>query len=279
MYTKECLPLLDLATKLSPSTVSGLQVSLQQYGAFRLVAPQLTGNLSQRVIQDTREFFHLPIDVKNRTKGYSALDTELILGRTAIPKESIYFFQKGGDDCTPPPSDVENSVKEFYNEWTKIRNELFNTVSTILGSTVPLTGTPALDHETVAVNFYDSDKLSLERAHFCPPHKDGGTLTILVRNSDAGDGLEIADLRSTEKLDSEGIGLEASFISVPAVENEVIVLAGTGSQRLLGKDKVRACVHRVSRPVQTGTKQERLSLALFCGPPIKSMNWTRAVNS
>ncbi|KAJ5759937.1 hypothetical protein N7520_007093 [Penicillium odoratum] len=272
MYTKECLPLVDLTAKLSPSIVSTLQLSLQQFGAFRLVAPQLTGNLSQRVMQDARGFFQLPIDVKSRSKGYSALGTELVLGRTAIPKESIYFFQNGGDDCTPPPSDLQNYIKEFHNEWTKFRNELFNTVSTILGSTVPLTGTPALDHETVAVNFYDSDNLSLEKAQFCPPHKDGGTLTILVRNSNAGDGLEIADLRSTEKLDSEGIGREASFISIPAVENEVIVLAGTGSQRLLGKDKIRACVHRVSRPVQTGAKQERLSLAIFCGPPIKSIN-------
>jgi hypothetical protein len=35
---------------------------------------------------------------------------------------------------------------------------------------------------------------------------DGGTLTILVRGNEDYDGLEVADLESTEKLDSEGIG-------------------------------------------------------------------------
>lgn len=154
-------------------------------------------------------------------------------------------------------------------EWTNLRNQLFSTVSTILGSAEPLTGTPSLDYESVGVNFYDSDKVSLDRAYFNPAHKDGGTLTILVRSSEACDGLEIADLRSTEKLDSEEIGQEASFIPVPAVAGEVIVLAGTRLQRLLGKSKVRACVHRVCRPTQKSDKHQRLSLAIFCGSLMK----------
>lgn len=154
-------------------------------------------------------------------------------------------------------------------EWTNLRKELFNTVSTILDAAEPLTGTPSLDYESVGLKFYDSDNLSLDRDYFNPAHKDGGTLTILIRSSDACDGLEIADLRSTERLDSEGIGKEATFISVPAVAGEVIVLAGTRLQRLLGKSKVRACVHRVCRPRQDSEKHQRLSLAIFCGPAMK----------
>ncbi|KAJ6092598.1 hypothetical protein N7486_007887 [Penicillium sp. IBT 16267x] len=245
MSMKERLPLIQLATNPSPSTVSRVQASLQRFGAFRLVAPQLTGNLSQRA----PGFFQQSIEIKTKTKGYSAFDTELILGKTAIPKESIYFFRKGDADGISPPSDLE--------------------ISTILDSTEPLTGTPSLDYESVGVNFYDADNLSLDRDYFNPAHKDGGTLTILVRSSEACDGLEIADLRSTEMVDSEGIGKEASFIPVPAVADEVIVLAGARLQRLLGKSKVRACVHRVCRPTQESDKHQRLSLAIFCGARMK----------
>jgi isopenicillin N synthase-like dioxygenase len=104
-----------------------------------------------------------------------------------------------------------------------------------------------------------------------PPHMDGGTLTILVRGNEGYDGLEVADLESTEKLDSEGIGLEASFLPVPAAADEVIVFFGTRMQRLLGRDKARACVHRVRAPVQINRQhaaKERFSFAIFCASPV-----------
>jgi isopenicillin N synthase-like dioxygenase len=155
-------------------------------------------------------------------------------------------------------------------EWSNLRSQLFSTVSTILDSTEPLIGTPSLDYESLGVNFYDSDRLGSDSVYFIPAHMDSGTLTILVRAPEAHDGLEIADLGTTERLDSEGIGLNASFISVPAMADEVIVLVGTRLQRLLGKSKVRACVHRVCSPTQIDNRcaiKERLSLAIFCGPP------------
>lgn len=152
-----------------------------------------------------------------------------------------------------------------------MRSPLFSTLSTILDSTEPLIGTPSLDYESLGVNFYDSDRLGCDRVNFSPAHKDSGTLTILARATEACDGLEIADLGSTEKLNSEDIGLDASFISVPAMPDEVIVFAGTRLQHLLGRSKVRACVHRVRSPTQTSNRcaHERLSLAIFCGPPVK----------
>ncbi|CRL21688.1 unnamed protein product [Penicillium camemberti] len=237
MCTKDWLPLINLATKQSPSTISRTQTALRQFGAFRLVAPQLTRNISRRVFQDAREFFQLPIEVKNTTRGYSAFDTELIRGRTAFPKESVYFFRKAVEDCHPPPSEFQYSVKDLHHEWTNLRSQLFSTLSTIIDSTEPLMGTPSLDYESLGVNFYDSDRLGSDRVHFSPAHVDSGILTILVRAAEAHDGLEIADLGTTEKLDSEGIGLDASFIPVPAIPDEVIVFAGTRLQRLLGKGK------------------------------------------
>jgi isopenicillin N synthase-like dioxygenase len=101
---------------------------------------------------------------------------------------------------------------------------------------------------------------------------DSSIVTILIRATEEDDGLEIADLSTTDKIDSEGIGLTASFISVPAMPDEVIVLAGTRLQRLLGKNTVRACVHRVRSPSQTSNRcisNERLSFGIFCGSSMK----------
>ncbi|KAJ5223475.1 hypothetical protein N7468_008017 [Penicillium chermesinum] len=97
---------------------------------------------------------------------------------------------------------------------------------------------------------------------------DGGTLTVLIREDGECDGLEIADLQSTEKLDSEGIGLEASLLPVPAATDEVVIFVGTRMQRLFGKATARACVHRVRAPTQPKSSgAERFSLAIFCAPP------------
>jgi isopenicillin N synthase-like dioxygenase len=103
-----------LATKQSSSTISNTKTALRQFGAFRLVAPQLTGHLSQRVFQDARRFFQLPIAVKNETRGYSAFGTELIRGKTVIPKEGVYF-RKGVEDYHPPPSEFQYSVKDLHH--------------------------------------------------------------------------------------------------------------------------------------------------------------------
>lgn len=136
----------------------------------------------------------------------------------------------------------------------------------ILNSDMPLRGTPILDYESLGLHYYDSQKLTAERSDYSPPHMDAGTLTILVRDDRDFDGLEVADFGSTKKLDSEGIGQEASFLRVPAAPDEIVVFAGTRLQRLFGRSKARACVHRVRSPSQS-SDQPRLSLAIFCAPP------------
>lgn len=129
-------------------------------------------------------------------------------------------------------------------------------MSQILDTSVPLTGTPFLDSVTVGVHFYNSCDLPHHSAHFSPPpHKDSGTLTILFRSHDENYGLEVADLKTTQKTDSEGVGSDATFIPVPTSGEgitEVVVFAGTRLQNFLERDQVRnqvrACVHRVRSP-------------------------------
>lgn len=132
-----------------------------------------------------------------------------------------------------------------------------------------MTGTPVLDYESVGVQYYNARRMIVEGGDYSPPHMDGGTLAILIREDDDGDGLEVADLESTEELGSDGVGREASFLRVPAAPNEVVVLAGTRLQRLLGRTKARACVHRVVGPGQKPIAGDRVSVGIFraCAPP------------
>lgn len=150
-----------------------------------------------------------------------------------------------------------------------MRGPLFNTLSNqILSPHVTLTGTPLLDYESMGLHYYICQDMTSGEGDYSPPHMDGGTLTILVRDDGECDGLEIADLQSTEKLNSEGIGREASFLPVPAAPGEVVVFVGTRMQRLFGKATARACVHRVRAPVQPESSgAARFSLAIFCAPP------------
>ncbi|KAI9375917.1 hypothetical protein BJX61DRAFT_492556 [Aspergillus egyptiacus] len=262
----DSLPLLALHKPHTPDLIAELQSALRRYGAFRLAAPQNTQERLSEVLTKAREFFDQPSDVKTKTKGYSPFASESIRGRTAIPKESIYFFC---DDTEPEKMQPEfhHIVKALHEEWTPIRLQLLDTVSQVLNSSTPLTGSPLLDSATMGIHYYDSETLH-SSPDFSPAHVDSGTLTILFRSYTDNDGLEIADLHSTQKRDSAGIGADASFAPVPTARNEapeVIVFAGNTIQRLVGSDRVRACVHRVRGPGKGGDKR-RLSIVLFCAP-------------
>ncbi|KAJ5920643.1 hypothetical protein N7516_011501 [Penicillium verrucosum] len=113
--------------------------------------------------------------------GYSAFYTELLRGKTAFPKETVYFFRKGAKNNHPPPSEFQCSVKALHNEWTNLRSPLFSTLSTILDSTQPLTGTPSLDYESLGVNFYDADR-SMFRWVFLKAGSDSPHLASCSRN-------------------------------------------------------------------------------------------------
>lgn len=159
-----------------------------------------------------------------------------------------------------------------FKEWASVRLQVLKTISQALDSNTSLTGTELLDSATMGVHYYDSRSLPNFSADFSPPHMDSGTLTILFRSHNENDGLQIADLETTEKQDSEGVGSEASFLHVPTIADgapEVVVFAGTRLQRLLGSGRVRACVHRVRGPGPEGHDNfgvQRLSIAIFCAP-------------
>lgn len=132
----------------------------------------------------------------------------------------------------------------------------------ILNSDIPLTA-PVLDHESIGLHYYDPQKLSFEKTDYNPPHMDVGTLTILVRFPGDHDGLEVAYLGSTDKRGSAGVGQDVSLSRVPATLDGVVVFMGTRMQRLFGRSKVRACMHRDCGPSKAD-KQPRLSVGIFC---------------
>ncbi|KAL2803303.1 hypothetical protein BJX63DRAFT_412386 [Aspergillus granulosus] len=274
--TSTKLPLINLSKPISEKLTCELRAALYRFGAFRLAAPKTTQHRHDAIIENAREFFRMPTAAKRDTAGYSPFASERVRGRTEFPKESIYFFRHGAELKYPPgPShNLYRSVKSLHEEWIPIRLHLLKAMSQVLDANISLRGTTLLDSATVGVHYYDSRKLSDNSVHFSPPHMDSGTLTILFRSHDENDGLKIADLETTGKQDSEGIGSEAKFVSVPTLGDgmpEVVVFAGTRLQRLLGRDRVRACVHRVRVPGLEGRKSfgvQRLSIAMFCAPSV-----------
>ncbi|KAL4893573.1 hypothetical protein BDV59DRAFT_193057 [Aspergillus ambiguus] len=204
------LPLLNLHKPITP---------------FRLAAPE-TMRLGC--------FFKQPTASKKNVAGYSSFASERVRGRTVIPKESICFFRNSTEleNLENLPPDFYRSVKALYEEWIPVRLHLLETVSQVLDSRTPLAGTTHLEFATIGVHYYNSRNLSDFTSHFSPSHihMDSGTVTILFRSYNANDGLEIADLQTTRRHDSEGIVSGASFIPVPTGRNEtpeVIVFAGT----------------------------------------------------
>ncbi|KAJ5471845.1 hypothetical protein N7539_008788 [Penicillium diatomitis] len=275
------LPLINLSKPISKALSSELRASLYRFGAFRLAAPapKTTQRNYETVVQKAQEFFQQPVTTKMNLTEYSAFASERVRGETAIYKESTYYFR---NDVEPnyskgPSDNLFLSVKALHEEWTPIRLDLLNTLSQVLWQApeknIPLTGDSALNSTTVGVHYYDSSRCSSDCSYYLSlSHKDSGTLTILFRSHDKDDGLEIADLKTTEKRGSEGVGSEASFIPVPTPGNdmtEVVVFAGIKLQNLFGRDRVRACVHRVRGPSpdsRTKSCVRRLSIAMFCAP-------------
>ena len=128
--------------------------------------------------------------------------------------------------------------------------------------------TPSLDHYFLGLHYYNTERLSNDTDDLNPAHRDRGTIAIVIREPEAGyDCLEVADLDSRFKTSSEEVGQDAMFIPVPSVPGEIVVFAGTKLQQLLGKDLVRACVHRVRSSglsIGSETLKERLSVTIDC---------------
>lgn len=135
MLTKDCLPLIDLANKQSAVIIVNVQHAILRYGAFRLRAPELKRAFDRCVqqnvsssfpfkmtfyvkadFQQARDFFQLPMRLKDRTTGYSAFGAEIIRGKAAA-KESVYFFRKNDreENHIPPPSDLYRSIKAIHD--------------------------------------------------------------------------------------------------------------------------------------------------------------------
>lgn len=164
-----------------------------------------------------------------------------------------------------PPQNIKYSNSFCDNQnWKRSQDQLFNLVfCDVLESDIPLTGTPSLDYESVGIQYYNPQRMITGDGDYSPPHMDGGTLTILIREDDEGDGLEVADLESTEELGSDGVGREADFLRVPTAPDEVVVMVGTRLQRIMGRTKARACVHRVVGPGQKHSTDDRVSVGIF----------------
>ena len=208
--------------------------------------------------------------------------SESVRGKVSIPKQTLYWFSKkhlGGHKS--PPEGLVKSVELLHQvrlflairgrlsdvcpqKWTQFRNALLPVFFEILqGNNSTVDQYRTHNHDTLGIHLYESQRLEDHDTSFNPPHIDSGVLTVLFQEpGDRSDNLEIADLKSTNKVGSEAISGEAKLFQRVAIEeNEALLVIGSQSARIFGQDRARACVHGVRRPDLPN--QTRMSLAFF----------------
>jgi isopenicillin N synthase-like dioxygenase len=113
-----------------------------------------------------------------------------------------------------------------------------------------------------------------QRVERNPAHKDFGILTLLVQeNTASSNGLEVADLTSSNARTSESVHECARFVPVYPEADEITVLAGVSLQKLAGKAAIAPSVHRVMTALSTHEHVAglpRYSIAYFVHPDAKS---------
>ena len=106
-----------------------------------------------------------------------------------------------------------------------------------------------------------------QRVERNPAHKDFGILTLLIQeHNESSNGLEIADLTSTDAKRSLDINDTARFLPVYPEPDDIIVFAGISLKKLARKVQFTPGVHRVVAPPDGMPQTSRYSIAYFVHP-------------
>ncbi|KAL4863438.1 hypothetical protein BDV12DRAFT_177509 [Aspergillus spectabilis] len=258
MARRHVLPLVNIC---HDNRVPEIQAALLRYGAFRFKHPDNLGWFSDQVFREARDFFRQSIDKKAAITGYSPQGGELVRQKLPIYKESRYFLRNRDKQghTSEPADNLQLAVMRLHEAWGPTRKNLLDRLSQALNPNIPLSGEEHLDYVSLAVHYYDPQKLHGAGDNFTPSHVDSGSVSIILTEPGV-EGLEIADLKDIKEGDSGAIDKVANFIPVPTLPLEAVGIAGLRMRRMFGKN-VRPGVHKV-RHTETG--EERFSIVMFC---------------
>jgi isopenicillin N synthase-like dioxygenase len=272
------IPSLDLNDFLSEdksrksSFIQDLGHAYEEIGFAALKNHFLNDELSEKLYQETREFFALSSDIKDKysgesvagQRGYTGWAKEHAKGRkTGDLKEFWHFGQ-----YVPEP---EKQNFEYPENIKVIELAEFNKVGEMTFKALEKTGMYMLRAMAIYLGlnefYFDSEIMYgnsiLRPIHYAPihsepekgavragAHEDINLITLLMGAS--AEGLEI--------LKKDGV-----WVPVTAVENHLVVNVGDMLQRLTN-NRFKSTTHRVVNPPKERWSEPRYSIPFFLHP-------------
>ncbi|KAJ8443917.1 hypothetical protein Cgig2_032741 [Carnegiea gigantea] len=259
------IPLIDLGGLFSADpatvqmTVGRVGEACREWGFFQAVNHGVRPDLMDRAREVWREFFHLPMEVKqgyaNSPRTYEGYGSRLGVEKGAILDWSDYYFLhylppnlKDCDKWPAQPPHHREVIEEYLGELVKLSGRLMKVLSINLG----------LDEDYLQNAFGGEDIGACLRTNFypkCPQpdltlglssHSDPGGMTILLPDHDVP-GLQVRR--------------DGKWITVRPAPHAFVVNIGDQIQ-VLSNAIYKSIEHRVI----VNPNLERVSLAFFYNP-------------
>ncbi|RJE26782.1 hypothetical protein PHISCL_00914 [Aspergillus sclerotialis] len=152
-------------------------------------------------------------------------------------------------------------------EFSRILPGLLGSLSEVLQLDLSLNQHRGEYEDSLCLHHYPVTK----RVERNPAHKDFGILTLLIQeHNESSNGLEIADLTSTDAKPSLDINDNARFVPVYPEADDIIVFVGISLKRLARKAQFTPGVHRVVAPPDSMPQTSRYSIAYFVHPDART---------
>ncbi|CAN6829375.1 unnamed protein product [Brassica oleracea] len=261
------IPIIDLGAiytndiTLQAKTLDEISKACREWGFFQVVNHGMSPQLMERAKEIWREFFHLPMELKNMhansPKTYEGYGSRLGVEKGAILDWSDYYYLHyqplSLKDYTKWPSlplHCRETLEGYCKEMVKLCENLMTILSKNLG----------LQEDRLQNAFGGKDEaggcLRVNYYPKCPqpeltlglsPHSDPGGLTILLPDEHVA-GLHVR-------------GSDDAWITVEPAPHALIVNIGDQIQ-MLSNSVYKSIEHRVI----VSPAEERLSLAFFYNP-------------
>ncbi len=247
------------------SMLASLRAALEVHGFMYLRNHGIAQSLVDAVFVQSRRFFSLPAEVKNRarprekgsTRGYEGVGVQALeAGRPGDLKE---IFQCGPEPARNRPNAWPEALPEFRQTLIEFLEAARASCDGLMKAIALSLGLP----ENYFVPFHDRTDSTLRLLHY-PPLRDApapGQLRAGAHTDFGGMNLLFQD-------DEGGLEIQApdgSWIAAPAIPGTAIVNTGDLIARWTN-GQFRSSPHRVVNPSGPAASKDRYSFVLFHSP-------------
>jgi len=270
--TSRDIPLLDFAPFPSPADdvvrkqmLMTLRSALETYGFMYLRNHGVAQSLIDAVFAQSRQFFSLPPEVKNRakpkeqgsTRGYEGVGVQALeVGRPGDLKE---IFQCGREPARTRPNAWPEDLPEFRQTLLAFLDAAKAGCDQLMRAIALSLGLPG----NYFVPYHDRTDSTLRLLHYPPltgapapgqlragAHTDFGGMNLLFQDDEGGLEIQSPDGR---------------WIAAPAIPGTAIVNTGDLISRWTN-GMFRSSPHRVVNPTGPAANKDRYSFVLFHSP-------------